>query len=133
MLRSVEDWEEDPARPSASGRRHSRWPGVGPSIDGSIHPAVRGVNVGEEDRLKWILIFLSLSVTDDACNGPLTLVKHAGEIFDSQEDCEKSFRESQFYQTSYKKEIVGFCVGPLKPLLLSPTQLANKATPPKCH
>lgn len=82
--------------------------------------------------MKWLLIFLTMSVNNATCNGPLTLVKHADEIYDSQAECEKAFHDLRFYRTPYKQEIMGFCLGPVKAMYLSPTQLRDRVEPPKC-
>jgi hypothetical protein len=83
--------------------------------------------------MKWILIFLSMSVSDNVCDGPAPLIKHADEMYDSQQECEDAFHHSRYYKSTIKQQIVGFCLGPLKPMLLSPQQLTDRDDYPKCH
>lgn len=80
--------------------------------------------------MKWLLVFLAMSVTDNVCEGPSPLLKHSDELYDSQEECEKAFKNSTFYKKSYKQEVVGVCLGPLKPMYLSPQQLSSKVEYP---
>lgn len=82
--------------------------------------------------MKWVLIFLTLSISDDVCNRPGTLVKHSDELYDSQEECEAAFQASRFYKARLPGEIVGLCLGPLKPLMLSPDQRVDRPDSPKC-
>jgi hypothetical protein len=81
--------------------------------------------------MKWLLILISLSVSDDYCHGPLPLLKHTDELYDSEEDCRQAFQASRFYKTTDPQEVVGFCL-PIKPLMLSPKQLTDKLDRPKC-
>jgi hypothetical protein len=83
--------------------------------------------------MKWILIFLSLSVSDDVCKGPAPIVKHADEFYDTQQECEDAFHNSKYYKSTVQQQLVGFCLGPIKPMFLSPQQLTNRDTYPKCY
>jgi hypothetical protein len=82
--------------------------------------------------VKWILVFLSLSVNDDVCNGPLTVMKYSDEIYDTKEECQTAFREARFYKTRIKQQIVGVCLQG-EPMYMSPEQLENRPDYPDCH
>lgn len=82
--------------------------------------------------MKWIIIFISLSTTNNVCDSPLPLVKHSDELYDSQEECETAFKNMAFYKKQTPSQLVGFCVGPLKPMFLTPSQLREKIEYPKC-
>ena len=82
--------------------------------------------------MKWILVFLTLTVNDDACHGPLSLLKHSDELFGSKAECEESFHSATFYKTLFKQEIVGFCMQ-IEPMMLSPKQADEKVDAPKCY
>ena len=82
--------------------------------------------------MKWILVFLSLSVNDDACNGPLTIMKYSDAIYDTKEECQAAFHDSRFYKTKFKQQIVGMCLQG-EPMFLSPAQLDDQTDYPKCR
>lgn len=84
--------------------------------------------------MKWLLIFITLSSGSNSyCDGPLPLLKHGDEMYDSQEECETAFHDSRFYKSSLSEQVVGFCLGPIKPMMLSPEQLTNRIDRPSCH
>lgn len=84
--------------------------------------------------MKWLLIFITMSVNDtNYCNSPFPVLKHDDEMYDSLEECQQSFHESRFYKSSTPEQIVGFCLGPIQPMLLSPEQLTDRSERPSCH
>jgi len=82
--------------------------------------------------MKWLLVFISLSVNDDYCNAPFPLLKHSDEIYSSEKECKEAFQNSEFYKSPQPEQIAGFCLQ-VEMMYPSPKQLSKRDERPVCY